>query len=246
MARTTPTHWVGVAFLFIASILLLITTISAPVIGDIAILKVMLTNKTDIRHSSVTFGTFGHCVLDVAPVQTDQDYCYPKSIGYKPAKIMEQIDGTSFSEVGTATADSLTNAMILHPIACALAFLAFLVGIGAGVFGSIISSLIAAVAWIITLVVMAIDFSLFGIIKDHVNKDGSGSHAYYSVGMWTCLAAMVLLFLGMLIVLFTCFGARKERHRSRKTARDIGYENENGYGNTTTATRTRRKRFFLF
>jgi hypothetical protein len=39
------------------------------VIGDIAILKVTLTNKTDIRHSSVTFGTFGHCVLDVAPVQ---------------------------------------------------------------------------------------------------------------------------------------------------------------------------------
>lgn len=38
-------------------------------ISDIAILKVTLTNKTDIRHSSVTFGTFGHCVLDVAPVQ---------------------------------------------------------------------------------------------------------------------------------------------------------------------------------
>ena len=55
--------------LFAAAILLLITTISAPVIGDIAILKVMLTNRSDIRNSSVTFGTFGHCVLDVAPVQ---------------------------------------------------------------------------------------------------------------------------------------------------------------------------------
>jgi hypothetical protein len=32
-------HWVGVAFLLIAAVLLLITTISAPVIGDIAILK---------------------------------------------------------------------------------------------------------------------------------------------------------------------------------------------------------------
>jgi hypothetical protein len=58
----------GVAFIFIASILLLVTTISAPVIGDIAILKVMLTNQTDIRHSSVTFGAFGHCILDVPPV----------------------------------------------------------------------------------------------------------------------------------------------------------------------------------
>jgi len=41
------------------------------------------------------------------------------------------------------------------------------------------------------LVVMVIDFVVFGIIKKHVNKDGSGSHAYYSVGMWTCLAAFV-------------------------------------------------------
>ena len=60
---------IGVTCLIIAAALLLVTTISAPVIGDIAILKVTLTNKTDLRHSSVTFGTFGHCVLDVAPVQ---------------------------------------------------------------------------------------------------------------------------------------------------------------------------------
>jgi hypothetical protein len=69
MAKTGIFHHVGTFLLFVAAILLLITTISAPVIGDIAILKVMLTNKTDIRNSSVTFGTFGHCVLDVAPVQ---------------------------------------------------------------------------------------------------------------------------------------------------------------------------------
>ena len=89
MARTSPLHWlvtspypmlpniqqltlhnrVGVTFLLIASILLLITTISAPVLKDIAILKVMLTNKTEIRNSSVIFGTFGHCILDVPPVQ---------------------------------------------------------------------------------------------------------------------------------------------------------------------------------
>lgn len=69
MAKTGIFHHVGTFLIFAAAILLLITTISAPVIGDIAILKVMLTNKTDIRNSSVTFGTFGHCILDVAPVE---------------------------------------------------------------------------------------------------------------------------------------------------------------------------------
>ena len=49
-------------------------------------------------------------------------------------------------------------------------------------------------------------------VKDHVNKQNKGSHAFYSVGMWTCLAAVVLWFLGVFIVLFTCFSARKEKN----------------------------------
>jgi hypothetical protein len=67
MAKSGIFHHLGTFLLFAAAILLLVTTISAPVIGDIAILKVMLTNRSDLRNSSVTFGTFGHCVLDVAP-----------------------------------------------------------------------------------------------------------------------------------------------------------------------------------
>jgi hypothetical protein len=61
-------HYIGVALIFISAILLVITTISAPIVGDIAILKVTLTNRTDARASAVTFGTFGHCILDVPPV----------------------------------------------------------------------------------------------------------------------------------------------------------------------------------
>ena len=123
--------------------------------------------------------------------------------------------------------------MILHPIACFLAFVAFLVSCGAGVLGSLMGALIAAIAWILTLVVMAIDFSIFGVVKRHVNNDRSGSHAYYSAGMWCVLAAMILLFFGMFITLFTCFSARKEKKRA---------------GNLDNAgdAAPRRKRFGLF
>lgn len=75
---------------------------------------------------------------------------------------MSQIDGSSFSVAGTDTADALTNAFILHPIACGLAFIAGLVAFG-GIFGSLIGSMIAIVAWLITVVVMAIDFASFGV-----------------------------------------------------------------------------------
>ena len=69
MAETGIFHHVGTFLLFGAAVLLLITTITAPVVNDFAILKVTLTNRSSIRNSSVTFGTFGYCVLDVAPAE---------------------------------------------------------------------------------------------------------------------------------------------------------------------------------
>jgi hypothetical protein len=231
MAKTGIFHHVGTFLLFVAAILLLVTTISSPVVGDIAILKVMLTNKTDIRNSSVTFGTFGHCILDVPPIQTDQDLCFPKVIGYNPAEIMSEIDHTTFTTAATDSSKALTRVMILHPIACGLAFIAFLLALGSGVCGAVFASIVAAIAWLITLVVMVTDFVLFGIIKRHVNSDGSGSHAYFTVGMWTILAAMILLFFATFIVLFTCCSSRM--HRQNPTSK------EGGYGNGTTTTRRR-------
>jgi hypothetical protein len=94
--------------------------------------------------------------------RTDQDLCFPKVIGYKPAVIMEEIDHTTFSRASSDSADALTNAFVLHPVACGLAFIASICALG-GVIGGLIGTIIAAVAWILTLVVMAIDFAAFGV-----------------------------------------------------------------------------------
>ena len=95
--------------------------------------------------------------------RTDQDYCFPKHIGYQPAAIMAAVDGKRFDRAGASSADGLTRVMILHPIACVLAFIAFLLALGAGVFGSVLSAAVAGLAWLLTLIVMAVDFSLFGV-----------------------------------------------------------------------------------
>lgn len=79
-----------------------------------------------------------------------------------------------------------------------------------------------------------------------MNRDRSGSRASFATGIWTILAAMVLLFFGMFIVLFTCFSARKARKNATyKTNGDVYNE---GYNGTTTAQArtTRKKRFGLF
>jgi len=226
MARTGFFHHIGTFLLFAAAILLLITTISSPVINDISMLKVTLTNSSSLRHSSITFGTFGHCTLDVAGPKDDQDYCSPSHIGYNPAAIIAGADKTTFSTASENTTKALTRVMILHPIVCGMAFISFLLALGSGICGALLAALVAALTWILTVVVLATDFVLFGIIKNHINgsDDQSGSVAKYSVAIWTLLAAMILLFFGTFVVLFTCFSARRHRNdvRTSKHA-DAGY-----------------------
>jgi len=234
MAHTTPVHHVGTFFIFAAAVLLLITTITAPVVHDFPMLKVTLTNSSALRHSSVTFGTFGHCVLDVAPAATDQDWCTGRSVGYSPMKIMEVIDQTTYNTASVNTADALTRVMILHPIACAVAFIAFFFALGAGICGSVFAALIASIAWIITLIVLITDFVSWGIVRDKVNGDGSGSHAVFGLGIWTELASMVALFFGAFLVLISCCGARRRR---RSVKGEPAYAGTNG-------TTGRRRRFW--
>jgi len=55
-------HFFGAFLLLAASVLILITTITAPVIDNFAILKVSLRDQS--QGTSVRFGTFGWCIID--------------------------------------------------------------------------------------------------------------------------------------------------------------------------------------
>jgi hypothetical protein len=62
MARTGFFHHIGTFLLFAATILLIVTCISSPVVRHLSILKVDYRNTAD---SSVSFGTFGYCLNNV-------------------------------------------------------------------------------------------------------------------------------------------------------------------------------------
>lgn len=64
MARTGFFHHIGSFLLFSASILLLVTSISAPVVNHLSLLKVRLGNATEAHKTALTFGTFGYCLVD--------------------------------------------------------------------------------------------------------------------------------------------------------------------------------------
>lgn len=229
MAQTGFFHHIGTFMLFAATVLLIITCISAPVVHDIGIFKVELGNTPSSDHTSVVFGTFGWCVTGISG---RADECSPSRLGYSPAEVLGMVENTEFSDAADSTTRGLTKAMVLHPIACGLNFIAFMLGLGAGVVGSLLASMVALLAFLVTCVILIIDFVLFSIVRSNVNGDGSGADPHYSTAAWTILVAGICSLIGTVILFLTCCSGRMHRRRQVDKA-DLAY-----------GTPARRRRFW--
>jgi hypothetical protein len=79
-------------------------------------------------------------------VDRNNDCTHPQ-VGYSP------LDALGLSQVsGADTARGMTKAMILHPIACGLNFIAFMLALGSGFVGSFLASMVALLAFVVTAV----------------------------------------------------------------------------------------------
>lgn len=246
-------HWIGVLLLFISSLLLLLVTISSPVINSLGLLRVELGNSTKAHDYTIVFGTFGYCTLNALSVfltlhpllsltelirPNNHDACTGRHIGYEPAALMSRVDNTDFSSISGGTSDAFTRIMILHPIACGVTFIAFLISIAGGIIGSLLGALTAFVAWILTIIVLATDFTLFGVVRNHVNHDRTDSKARFGSAIWMLTASFMMIGLAMGILLFTYCVARRREKRDR--ADGVSKEARSGrYGR-------RKKKFGIF
>lgn len=173
-----------------------------------------------------------HKILTARHRAGNKDYCTGKHVGYNATSILSTIDSTAFSHDKMVTFNALTKAMVLHPVVLVMAFLSFLLAAGAGVIGSFLGAIFSLLTFIVTLVILVIDFVLFALLKDHVNDsqyDTAGSHAEYGAAIWTLLAAAVCLLLGAVVVFFTCCSQRLHKKRAGSGAKsDYGAPAANG------------------
>ncbi|KAM0755702.1 pali-domain-containing protein [Meredithblackwellia eburnea MCA 4105] len=212
MAGCLGFHHIGTFLLLVACIFLVVSSITAPVVGDLALLKITLTNTSALRNSSVTFGVWGHCVLDVAPAATDQDWCSAKGLGYSIGDIVGNTTGVAYS---TPRLDSLTTALVLHPVVAGITFLSFLIAAISHRIGFIVSALVATFSWFLSVAMIAVDFVIFLSVKHHISTDGGGSTAAFGTALWLGVAAVPVLFLGTFATFFSCLSDSKyKRERS--------------------------------
>lgn len=204
----------GTFLLFAAFVLLLIATLSAPIIHTVSFLDVTGSGARS------TFGTFGYCAnLNVSwsvciaeasrsHPQANGGGCTPAQFGYDISHAATTVFNRTWQN-NSLTA--LSKALILHPIACGLSFLALLVSICSNRFGYVFASFLALLAFLASLAAMIVDFVMFGIIRREVNNNVTGRTASYSNATWMVLAATVVLFFSVFFVLFSCCTSRRNR-----------------------------------
>lgn len=118
----------------------------------------------------------------------------------------------SSADVDSTALHNLTRALILHPIACGLAGIAFLFGlcgIANSRFGTILMTVFSSLAAILTLVIFIIDMVLFGIARNRYRD--IDIPAQYGNANWMVLGALVALIIGFCASACGVFGRYRKR-----------------------------------
>jgi len=127
--------------------------------------------------------------------------------------------------------------MVLHPIACGLSFIAFLLAIGSGFFGAIFAAGVATLSLMVTVVVLATDITMFTLVRNKVNDMNDGRNVQWGTGFYTLIVAMIVLFIAVVVVVATCCSSRMHERKNRRRTVDDKY---NGHHQQTTTYTKRR------
>jgi hypothetical protein len=207
---STFLHYVGSALLFLAMVLTIVVDISAPVVKNISFVSLDLAGNADAQ-----FGVFGYCYQGRTGSEST---CSSSTVGYDPALVLERVDDSNFSNIRADSTEALTNVFILHPIGSGVLLLAFLLSlIASSTIGGIFATLVSALATVINVVAVAVDFAVFSILLNEVEK-GSGSGKYGPAIYLALVAAILSLISTVLMFVTCCAGRRRRRRESRKMA----------------------------
>lgn len=207
MGLLTILNYVASFLLLVSFILLLVTTISAPTVNSLALLRVKTAGD-----EHVNFGTFGYCVI-----RSGADACTGADVGYNAGGFLNAFIGANFGSGSRGTIRVLTRAMILHPLACVLAFFAFAASAASSVCGAIVAMMLAMSTFLLTIIAMACDFAWARLIRSRVNDNNfQGSTAEYRECIWFVLVSALFTLIASMLLLVSCCSSRN-RNREKTT-----------------------------
>ncbi|KAI0695934.1 pali-domain-containing protein [Cytidiella melzeri] len=217
---------------FVAFLLLLLVTLSVPIIHTIYLFKLAANVSASLIQASasttVKFGVWGYCTsgLDISALGISDNQpalCSSPRLGYNfDATVQAALKQSGFDP--NAISKGLTAVLVLHPITCVIAFIFFLATvfhlarrhsfIKRGVSCCIIF-LGLATALLSTLIFL-IDVILVAIVRSHIKKDTDGIVSLtWGNAVWMTLAATILLWLALVSACLGVFRGQRQRGASR-------------------------------
>lgn len=216
--------------LFAAWLLLLLVSLSLPIIKPIYILeveaKVTPTIQTSVA-TSIRFGVWGMCLgaYSFGPdgaTWNDAGSCTSPKLGYTVDDAVLQLTGQK--DLAKIALQALMGVLILHPIACGLVFLSLIASlvttwhpVRALNVISLITVILSAVA---ATIVFVIDVVLIPVARAKVEEATKDALTVaFGNAAWMTLGSVIALWLGVIgasIIACGCFGCGKRRGRRAK------------------------------
>ncbi|KAG8861162.1 hypothetical protein FRB96_003112 [Tulasnella sp. 330] len=234
---------VGIAgpfFFFVAMILLLLVTLSTPIIKSIWLFDIVAdanigsgvigigTELASIK-DTVKFGIFGWCSAALnAKVLTftvnEPAVCSPRHLGFTVSPELESLlSAVDVDSLVHTIQKGLSVVLVLHPVACGITFLAFFFSILAVILRhtriwDLFATITGILAAVLSTLVFIIDIVFVAIAKSRLHKDTEGvATVNWGNAVWLTLVAAILTWFAC--VAACCGVIRGRRARKAETTR---------------------------
>jgi len=227
LAAVTP------VLLAIAFLLLLLVSVSVPIAKTIYLFKLIANVSSGILKSgasgSVKFGVWGYCFsgVDVSVFGTQHDTaatCSKAKLGYTFDSTVSNALHVSGYE--NTISHALTAALVLHPLSCALTFVALVVSLamfrrgssGGSRLISLLTLGVASLAALLTTIAFFVDIGLVASVRHKIKNETNGDlQLNWGNAVWMVLGAALALWASLVgACAGICFG-RNDKDRKRET-----------------------------
>ncbi|KAF9483887.1 pali-domain-containing protein [Pholiota conissans] len=225
LAAITP------VLVFIAFLLLLLVSLSAPIIKSIYLFRLTANISSSLFRSGVSesaqFGVWGYCLSGlqanvISISKTTAAQCSKTHLGYTFDSTVA--NALNAQELQSIISRTTTGALVLHPIVAALAFVTLLTSLfilrrgsnGTSRLPSLITTGIGALTAFLTTVVFLIDVIFVAVVRHRVSDATDGKITLvWGNAVWMVLGAAIALWLSTLGACTGVFACGKNRYVSR-------------------------------
>ncbi|KAF7295021.1 hypothetical protein MIND_01040200 [Mycena indigotica] len=203
------------ALLFIVFLLLLLVTLSVPIIKTIFLFRLTAAASSGFFNSSasssVVFGVWGYCTsgVDVSVASINRDapgHCSERKLGYTfDSTVARALHVSGFEKL---ISKGLTAVLALHPVVVCLTFIVLVLSLfalrrrevhGSARLWSLLLFGVGVLTAILTTIVFLIDVILVAVVRHRVHTDTDGVLTLnWGNAVWMTLTATILLWIAVI------------------------------------------------